>query len=233
LSRVAKQQAHGLTGYVPRTAEQVEKGYSRFSWGKGWTPEERVDALKRLSTDKKWGYDVKPFRGTGPGAQTLQEAREAGKAAKAAKEWQPPGGGEAAAEPTGLRGLYGRARAEMTAREASAGTEAARQGVTSMPGFLKGLATHPLQTLGTGAATMGAPGLAGMGALGVYSTNSAAKQAPAGHKGQAIGKSIGENAGWTLGMPVPVAGNIALGSVLGRAGGYLGAGVDRLAGGSK
>jgi|PlaIllAssembly_1097288.scaffolds.fasta_scaffold01225_3 hypothetical protein len=48
--RFAARQAHGVTGYMPRTQEQIEKGLSRFDVGphSNWTPEERIKALESV-----------------------------------------------------------------------------------------------------------------------------------------------------------------------------------------
>lgn len=46
VGRLMQHQAHGLTGYMPRTEEQIAAGASRF--GRGWSPEARVKAVEAM-----------------------------------------------------------------------------------------------------------------------------------------------------------------------------------------
>jgi hypothetical protein len=158
--RVAARQAHGLTGYLPRTKEQIAAGASRF--GKGWTPQEREAAMKAMKMH--------------------------------------------------LEGASG---------------EAAKAGLTSLPGVAKELVIHPIQTLKHGVRTGGVLGtgatlaIAGSQVPGVVN-------APEGTRGARIGRVVGESVGFTAGMPLPIVGNAVFGSALGRAGETVGRGVDAI-----
>jgi hypothetical protein len=107
--------------------------------------------------------------------------------------------------------------------------EAAREGLTHLPGVLKGLAKDPLHTMNVARKTMGTPMTVAMAGLPLMGVPGAMKD-ETGHRGERIGKSLGEAVGFVAGAPVPIVGNIAVGSALGHAGQMLGRGADYLTG---
>lgn len=108
--------------------------------------------------------------------------------------------------------------------------KAALSGLTSVPGFMKGLATKPIETLRTGTAAGGLMGAGIMGALTVPQIPHALKRTEHSGRAENIGQLIGETTGYVAGGAVPIAGNLALGAGLGAAGKYIGRGIGRLTG---
>lgn len=162
VARFGQRQLHSMTGYLPRTEEQVAQGASRF--GKGWTDEARLKALE--------GMKMK------------------------------------------TEDIHG---------------EAALKGLTHLPGVLKGLAKNPLDTLNVARKTMGTPMTVAMAGLPLMGVPGALKD-ETGRRGERVGKSLGEAVGFVAGAPVPIVGNIAVGSALGHVGQMLGRGADYLTG---
>lgn len=128
------------------------------------------------------------------------------------------------------------------AARAKKGLEAAenvqQMGLTSIPGYLNALKEHGVgKVLGAGLKDQVRnlhPGMAavalGMPVAGVL--HSAAKgESPTGAgKGEEIGRGVGSAIGGVAGAAMPVVGSAVVGETLGRAGGLVGRGVDRLRG---
>jgi hypothetical protein len=161
--RATQRQAHALTGYTPRTQEQIARGVGRF--GQGMTPRERLQAFQGMVGD---------------------------------------------------------------ARLADGMQEAAYRGLTSIPGVVKGLATkgHRLQNLKT---SIKAPGTGSALMMSALAAPAIAEGVQTGDAAS-VGRNIGSTVGYIGGGAIPIAGNLAAGSALGRVGEGIGKGVGRLLG---
>ena len=124
------------------------------------------------------------------------------------------------AEKMGLRGV----RKYMKAAPA----EAARRGLTSIPGIAKGLVKNPLQTAAIGAGSGGILGTGLVGGLTALQVPEAMRRATPEARSAGVGRAIGEGLGYTLGSAIPIVGNVALGSIGGRVGEVVGRGAQRL-----
>lgn len=192
--RFGQRQLHGMTGYVPRTAQQKAQGVG-FA-GKGLTSEQRVKALKGI------GMDV------GSSVPNKQKAIQ-----------------EALNEQTITKNLPQKWRNRLAGAEVAgieARRRAAEQGLTSIPGVLKGLATRPIDTLKTGFIAQGPTGMA-------LATVPTAMMVPGAIRGEGfgseeyggkggVGKFIGENLGYTALGAAPIAPMIAGAALAGKAG---------------
>ena len=197
VKRFGQRQLHGATGYVPRTAQQRAAGIG-FT-GKGLTADQRVQALKNI------GMDV--------GSRSKDKA-------KALQE--------AVGEQTLTKGLPKKWR-ERLAKAELAGVEARRtaaeEGLTSIPGVLKGMATRPLHTLKTGFVAQGPAGMAlaavpaAMMIPGAVSGQGYGSEEYGGKGG--IGKFVGENLGYTAFGAAPIMPMMAGAALAGKAGEYL------------
>lgn len=194
VKRFGQRQLHGVTGYVPRSTQQKAKGIS-FT-GKGLTGEQRAQALKNI------GMDV--------GEKTVNKT----KALQEAMEGQ-----------TITKGLPKKWR-ERLAKAEVAGVEARRtaaeEGLTSIPGVLKGMATRPLHTLKTGFVAQGPAGMAltalptAMMIPGAVSGQGYGSEEYGGKGG--LGKFVGENVGYTALGAVPMVPMMAGAALAGKAG---------------
>lgn len=127
-------------------------------------------------------------------------------------------------------------------RWANASMEADKAGLTSVPGYLKGLATRPIDTLrkGIGETWRGSPGVLGrvgvayglaMGGMeGVSALRN--EELPEGHpdanlsRAERLGRAGGNVLGGVLGSSVPFVGQMALGHTLAAGGRMAGKAVD-------
>lgn len=118
----------------------------------------------------------------------------------------------------------------------TAAHEAERMGLTNLPGFVKSMASHPLDTLraGTAEALHGQGGeakalLVGLPALGV--AHAATHDAPEGQtKAENIGYQTGQLVGGIASGPLSFLGQMGVGEAFGRAGKAVGRGISRLRG---
>jgi len=197
VKRFGQRQLHGFAGYVPRTAQQKAKGIS-FT-GKGLTPEQRVSALESIGMDVGSKIKSKP--------KAIREAME---------------------EQTITKGLPKRWRERFAKAEVAgldARRRAAEEGLTSLPGVVKGLATRPLHTLKTGFMSQGPAGMAlaaaptAMMIPGVVSGQGFGSEGYTGEGG--VGKFVGENLGYTALGAAPIAPMIAGATLASKAGELL------------
>lgn len=179
--RVAARQRHSITGYMPRTKEQIARGVSKG--GKGMSEAERVAALEGMGI-RGGGMDL------------------------------------AAAEAAGFKGVQKYLRGGQG--------EAVRRGMTSIPGFARELVKHPGQAAAIGLGSGGVMGGALMGGFGLMQLPHAMKRTQQSGRAENLGQLIGETAGYTLGAPVPIVGNLALGSLGGQIGKAIGKGVGKI-----
>jgi hypothetical protein len=108
--------------------------------------------------------------------------------------------------------------------------KAIQKGIHTVPGFLKGVVTQPVDTLRHGAVAFGKPGaVLGLGAMGL-GVPGAIKNTSESGRAENIGRLAGETVGYIGGMPVPIVGNMALGAGLGQVGGAAGRAFGRLTG---
>lgn len=182
--RVAARQRHSITGYMPRTKEQIARGVGKG--GQGMTEAERMASLKSMGVNTGGGMDL------------------------------------AAAEAAGHQGVQ-------KYLKGGAG-EAARRGMTSIPGFVKELAKNPMEAAAIGAGSGGLLGAGLMGGFGAMQVPGALKRTRESGSAGNLGQVIGETAGYTLGAPIPILGNIALGSLGGKVGRIVGQGVGQITG---
>jgi hypothetical protein len=106
--------------------------------------------------------------------------------------------------------------------------EAAERGMTSIPGFARELVKNPGQAAAIGLGSGGVMGGALMGGFGLMQLPHALQRTRQSGRAENLGQLIGETAGYTLGAPVPIVGNLALGSLGGRVGGLIGKGVGKI-----
>ena len=128
------------------------------------------------------------------------------------------------------------------AGRAKRGLEAAENvqgmGLTSIPGYLGALKEHGAgKVLKAGIQDQVRnmhPGLAamalGMPALGVARAAASKERDQGAGKGEEVGKNVGFALGGVAGAAMPVVGSAVVGETLGRAGGLMGRGIDRLRG---
>jgi len=108
--------------------------------------------------------------------------------------------------------------------------EAAKRGMTSIPGFAREVVKHPGEAAAIGMGSGGLLGAGVMGAFGASQVPHAMRSTQQGGSSGNLGQLIGETAGYTLGAPIPILGNIALGSLGGKVGRAIGKGVGKLTG---
>jgi len=126
-----KRQFHGLTGYVPRTAQQKARG---VTWtGKGLSKKERVKSLEDMGMAVGARVKNKP--------KAVQEAFEKQTLTRVL--------------PTGAR----KRLAEVEVAGDVARRHAAEEGLTSIPGVAKAMVKNPLKTLKTGLVAQGPTGM--------------------------------------------------------------------------
>jgi len=209
LQRFGQRQLHGMTGYMPGhgvagSGAKGTKWYQAGKAGKG----KKLTSAERSASFEKMRMDV--------GGPSLAEAKKE-LAERATK-------GE-----FGKPGKLQDARLAVKARLMSGRSESARQGITSIPGFVKGLAPDRIkQTLTTGTAGGGVLGGGAMLAVTGAQAPHALAKAQGDKRPENVGRLIGEGIGYTAGAPIPIAGNLALGSLMGRVGGAIGKGVGKV-----
>jgi hypothetical protein len=194
VKRFGQRQLHGMTGYVPRTAAQKAQGIG-FA-GKGLSADQRVAALKNIGMDV--GSKVTNR------SKALREAMENQVLVKKLS-------------PNVRKRLAGMEVGGIEARR-----RAAEQGLTSIPGVLKGMAKNPLQTLKTGFQSQGPTGMmlatvpTAMMIPGAVSGKGYGSEEYGGRGG--VGKMIGENLGYAALGAAPIAPMIAGAALAGKAG---------------
>lgn len=201
--RTGQRQLHSMTGYLPGRGI-IGRGPEGTKWyrlgQKGAGPSRK----ERMRALEKMKMDIE-----GP---TLAEAREQ------------------------VRGQYGtgrlaKMRENLKARTLSGRREAAERELTSLPGFIKGLRPGQTgETLKTGLAAGGVLGGAGMAAFTLPALPGYIKQQSIGGTPENVGQIVGETLGYTAGYPLPFVGNLALGSLGGTVGKYIGRGVGAVTG---
>ena len=195
--RFGQRQLHGMTGYIPRSATQKAQGIG-FA-GKGLTGDQRVAALKNIGMDVGGKVTNK--------GQAISEAMKNQTISKnLPKKWRER-------------------LAKMEVGGIQARRQAAEQGLTSIPGVVKGMAKNPLQTLKTGFTAQGPTGM-------LLATVPTAAMIPGAVRGQGygsdeyggkggVGKLVGENLGYAALGAAPIAPMIAGAALAGKAGEWL------------
>jgi len=182
------------------------------------TPAGREEAKKLV---KRQVYSL-----TGRGVKDLEHARELGIVAK-----DPT---EATLRPGLINRVLGRTPKDLHERalaQVKREEEAFTAGHLHAPGILKGMVTHPLQTLKSGWQRSGVLGKAFTG-LGAYEAGKGfIKKPEEGGPGRAESglRALGSTAGMVLAPPV-LAGGMLVSEGLGQTGKWLGRGVDRATG---
>lgn len=200
--RLGQRQLHGVTGYIPRTAQQKARGVS-FS-GKGLSGRERVESLKRI------GMDV--------GQRKKSKTRAMHEAL-----WD-----QTVASGLPLKWRKSLAKSEVSGAEAR--RYAAEHGLTSLPGVAKGLVKNPLKTLKTGFVSQGPAGMALATVPTVAMLPGAIRGKGFGEEYSndgGIGRMVGETAGYTALGAVPFAPMIAGAAAAGTAGGMIHKGIQK------
>lgn len=186
------------------------------------TPEGRKatrEGAKNFLTRQKYSL-------TGRGVRDLEHAKELGIVAK-----DPT---EATLRPGLINRILGRTPKDLHERalaQVKREEDAFAAGHLHAPGILKGMATHPLQTLKSGWQRTGALGKAFTG-LGAYEAGKGfIKKPEEGGPGRTESglRALGSTAGMVLAPPV-LAGGMLVSEGLGQTGKWLGRGVDRATG---
>ena len=124
-------------------------------------------------------------------------------------------------EPGAAEALRRAATAGESTKLPTARLEAARKGVTDLPGVAKGLLTHPLRTMRLGWQSQGPIGktvLVGTTAIPVAAMVKDKKK----QRGREIGREIGGTAGLLAAGSLPIAPALAASIAAGQAGKYIG-----------
>jgi hypothetical protein len=208
IARTGEREMHGLTGALPHTAEGALAG--------------KLTPYGALATDSK----VEALRSMNLGAApAMKRVEEAKKALTGSWKDMGPKKGE-------------KLQKELTSARAhrAASQQMEELGATNLPGYLKSLATRPLDTLsagareqwhgaGTGAMGHVSRGLTwGLPAAGAVGALRGPKDVEGEGRGARVGRAIGGAAYGVAGMPM--LGISALTSLGTKAGGFLGRGVD-------
>lgn len=202
VKRFGQRQLHGLTGYVPRTAQQKAMGVGIT--GKGLTRAQRVQALKNMGMDIG---EAVPDR-----AMAIRKAMSE----QAFTKLLP------SSTRKRLAGL------EVSAREAQ--RQAAERGLTSLPGVAKGMLRDPLGTLRTGIMAQGPMGIAlgaGGTAMAVPGMIKGKGYGEEYSREGGAGRFVGENLGYAALGATPVLPMMLGGALVGKAGELIHKGVKR------
>jgi len=94
--------------------------------------------------------------------------------------------------------------------------------IHNIPGFMKGLATKPIDTLRHGTMGFGTGGALLAGGITAYQLPEALQRTTESGRAENLGRLAGETIGYFGAAPVPIVGNAVLGTALGEAGGMIG-----------
>lgn len=179
IGRAGKAQAHGLTGYVPRTAQQKARG---VGWaGKGMNTSERMKALEGIGITAPKGH-----LSHGQALGKIRQGRLTGKL------------------PQGMQQQL----ADLSVARHTAQQQQVSKGLTSVPGFVKGMVKDPTGTTRTGLLAAGGLGTAMTVGFSAPEAIEAAKERDI----KRLGGSLAETGFYAVGGGIPMLGSIALGS---------------------
>lgn len=201
--RFGQRQLHSITGYRPGRGLFGTKGMKNMT--KAERRKARLESAKEMRILPK--DSKRPAATVEKEVERVNKARAA-EAAKAGKEIKEPG-------------RIGSLWNKMEAWENIGRYEAAKRGLTSVPGFVKGMATDPVGTVRTGVQSAGVGGLALTGALGASAIPGMVRGEGWGSeysKPGGAGKLVGESIGWGMIGTMPLTGALALGSGIGELG---------------